>query len=109
MTDSTFARVCALVARGEVIVSAHGYDELAADDIIFGELLVGIARGRVVEDNPLFPKGPCVLILQRDGNDDPVHVLWGIPKGRDTPAVLVTAYRPDAGRWSSDFLTRRAR
>jgi hypothetical protein len=45
-------------------------------------------------------------VLQQDLNSQPIHVLWGIPKGADHPVVLITAYRPDPDRWSSDFLRR---
>ena len=37
----------------------------------------------------------------------PIHVVWGIPWGQISPAVLVTAYRPDPARWTEDFLRRR--
>ena len=37
---------------------------------------------------------------------NPIHVVWGIPKGARSPAVLVTAYRPDPAKWSSDFIRR---
>lgn len=37
----------------------------------------------------------------------PIHVVWGIPKGCDKPAVLVTAYRPDPGRWDETFTKRK--
>ncbi len=37
----------------------------------------------------------------------PVHAVWGVPKGTDYPAVLVTAYRPDPGKWTEDFLGRK--
>ena len=98
-----------LVARGEVLISGHGYDELAADDIFAGDALAGVATAVLVEDYPQAPKGRSVLVLQRDGEGRPIHVVWGIPRGRTGPAVLVTAYRPDLARWSADFIRRRSR
>jgi hypothetical protein len=34
-------------------------------------------------------------------------VVWGIPKGQEKPAVVVTAYRPDSNKWSDDYLRRK--
>lgn len=75
-----------LAARGEYRASAHGYDELADDGIFFDELLATLADALVVEDYAAYAKGPCVPVLQRDSKDRPVHVLWGVPKGRPGPA-----------------------
>jgi hypothetical protein len=36
----------------------------------------------------------------------PVHTVWGIPKDKKNPAVLITAYRPDPEKWSDDFKRR---
>lgn len=99
--------ILSLVAQGKVLISAHGYDELAEDDILATEIVGGVATGEIIEEYPAYFKGPCVLLLQRDNSGEPVHALWGIPAGRDCPAVLVTAYRPDPARWSDDFRTRR--
>ena len=102
----TLDLVTALIARGEVRISEHGYDELAADALSVGEILAGIGGAQLVEDYPEYAKGPCVLVLQTDRDGAPIHVVWGIPAGRATPAVLVTAYRPDKTKWSGDFRTR---
>jgi len=96
-----------LAARGEVRVSDHGYDELAADGLFARDVIDGLPQAELVEDYPDFPKGPCALVLQHNADGSPVHVVWGVPKGESSPAVLVTAYRPDPERWSSDFRRRR--
>lgn len=107
--SETLERIQALVSRREVRVSEHGYDELASDGILVREVLAGLARAQVLEDYPEYPKGPCVLLLQRDEAGEPIHVVWGIPKGKSSPAVLVTGYRPDPERWTEDFRHRRVR
>ena len=106
MTE-TLRQIIALAAKGEVRVSEHGYDELAADGIRIRDLVGGIQAAELVEDYPDFPKGPCVLVLQRDQDGSPVHALWGVPRGTSGPAVLVTAYRPDPKRWGDDLKRRK--
>ena len=105
--SSTLDAIRELVASGNVRISEHGYDQLSDDDILIRDLLNGITSATVVEDYPAFPKGPAVLVLQFDGNNRPIHVVWGIPRGFTSPAVLVTAYRPDPAKWNEHFTERR--
>ena len=101
--DHTFQLVLALISRLEIRISDHGYDELAEDDILIRGILGGVRDGAVIEDDPEIPKGPCVLVLQKDREGKPIHVVWRIPSHASTPAVLVTAYRPQSERWTEDF------
>jgi hypothetical protein len=89
--SETLRRVQALVDDGNVRISAHGYDELAADDIFVRDVIVGVPTAIIVEDYPRFARGPCVLVLQTDADGRPIHVVWGIPENHTEPAVLVTA------------------
>lgn len=104
--SQTLERIRELIARREVRISDHGYDELADEDIFLDQILAGVTSAVVVEDYPTYHRGPCVLVLQRDEYGQPIHVLWG-PKNAAYPAVVVTAYRPDPDRWSDDFMRRK--
>lgn len=103
----TLRLIQALAAEVQVRFSNHGYDELAADGILATDVLRGLAGATVVADYPDFAKGPCVLVLQHDAEGKEIHCVWGIPKGASGPAVLVTAYRPAADKWTDDFMRRR--
>jgi hypothetical protein len=101
----TFRRIVELVRAGNVQISVHGYDEMAADGILAGEAIEGAV---VAKDYPDYFKGPCTLVLQRDRGGNPIHVVWGIAREQTSPAVLVTAYRPDPMHWTDDFLRRKS-
>ena len=105
--SETLAKIVDLIRAGEVRISVHGYDEMAEDGILAGEVIDGIEGAVVIEEYPTYAKGPCILVLERDGGGTPIHAVWGIPRGQTSPAVLVTAYRPDPVRWTGDFRRRR--
>ena len=104
--SATSTLVRGLVARGEVQPSMHAYQEFVARDIFFDELVAGIGEAVLIEDYPDAFKGPAVLVLQTDSAGQAALVVWGIPRGKRSPAVIVTAYRPDRTQWSADFTKR---
>jgi hypothetical protein len=74
--SQTLRLVLDLIIRQEMRISDHGYDELAEDEILVRDILTAVRDATVIED---YPKGPCVLVLQRDHEGRPIHVVWGIP------------------------------
>jgi len=106
--STTFDRIRDLVRSGEVRISEHGYEEMSDENIPIRDILTGVFAGVVVEDYPTYAKGPCTLVLQKEFEQQPIHVVWGIPKGFASPAVVVTAYRPNPDLWSEDFMRRKS-
>jgi len=107
--SETLRRVQQLASAGDVKISSHGYDELAEDGILARDVVNGTHGAIVVEDYPNYPKGPCVLVLLHGSEGEAIHALWGIPRGKTGPAVLITAYRPDPEKWGAEFTRRRTR
>jgi hypothetical protein len=100
------AQIQALAAAGEAILSQHAYDRLREHGISGVDIEAGIAGPVEIEEYPEYHKGPSVLALQEDANKQPIHVLWGIRLGTTGPAVVITGYRPDPTRWTTDFRRR---
>ncbi|QDZ39687.1 DUF4258 domain-containing protein [Euhalothece natronophila Z-M001] len=96
-----------LIKASEVRISEHGYEELTEDNLTVEEIVTGIEEAVIVEEYRDYPKGRCILVLQQDQLGKAIHVVWGIPKGYEKPAVLITAYRPSLEKWDESFLRRR--
>ncbi len=105
--SSTLDQIHKLVGLGSVRISEHGYDELAADGILAREAIEGVSSAVLVEDYPNYPKGACVLVRETMNDGRHIHVVWGIPKGKTEPAVLITAYLPNPDLWENDFIRRK--
>ena len=106
--SATFAIIRSLVSAGSVRISAHGYSELAIDGITVRDVIDGAAGAIPIADYPDYAKGPCVLVLEQDGDGHPIHIVWGIAVGTVSPAVLITGYRPNPRVWDETWRRRRA-
>lgn len=100
-------RIQILIKSGEVRISEHGYDELSEDRISVRDAIQGISEAVAIEEYPASGRGPAVLVLQYDWAKEPIHVVWGIPAGHESPAVLITAYRPIPEQWDTEFVRRQ--
>ena len=107
VVSQTLVKIRSLVAKGESMLSEHAYDRAAEDDIDIVTIESGAAQALPIEDYPDAHRGPSVLVLQMDRLGKPIHVVWGLRKDTTTPAVVITAYRPDPQLWTADFRSRR--
>jgi hypothetical protein len=105
--SALLAQIQELARNGKARISAHGFEELASDDISLSELLDGLPNAICVEEYLDYHEGPCVLVLQSSEDGGVTHALWGIARNAPDIATLVTAYRPDPDRWTADFLRRK--
>lgn len=106
---STLKKIIALCKKQDIRISEHGYDELANDNLTAREVVSGVLDAILIEDYPEHKKGVSVLVLQKDKEGKPIHVVWGIPRGYEKPAVLITAYRPDPELWDNSFMERKSK
>ena len=105
--SSFLEKIKTLVECGRYKISEHALDALLEDDLERGDIDSLDGRTEIIEFYPNFAKGPAVLLLQRTTNSRVVHCVWGIPKGFDEPAVLITTYIPDPARWDAQLKERQ--
>ena len=67
------------------------------------EVRTVIEYGEAIEDYPKDPRGHSCLMLGFDVNGRPIHVVCS-PK--DDYLAIITAYVPDADKWTKDFRMR---
>ena len=101
MVMPPLAGIRAAFAQRTYQMTRHGIEQCLDRDIPIGALRQALAEDRpeIIEDYPNDPRGPSCLILCYDRNGVAYHVQCTYP-----PIVyLVTAYKPDPGRWPRDL------
>ena len=56
--SETFGRILGLIQQGDVRISDHGYDEIAADGLYVRDALGSVGEAVVVEDYPAYRPDP---------------------------------------------------
>lgn len=109
MQSVTFDVVRVAIEAGRVHVSEHAYDEAVEDGLDVFALIDATPQSEVIEDYKDDPRGAsCLVRVCLDRNHEPMHAVWGYDDST-RQAILITAYRPDPRRWSSDFRQRKPR
>ena len=66
MVSNTFDNIRALILEGNIRISEHGYDEIAADGLLARELVEGVEAAEVIEDYPDYHKGALCIAAPTD-------------------------------------------
>ncbi len=62
-----------------------------------------LEEGEIIEDYPEDTRGHSCLILGKDADSRPIHVVCA-PK--DEYLAIITAYIPDNAQWAENYRTR---
>ena len=83
----------------------HAIRQMARPDrmITTSDVRAVIESGELIEDYPYDPRGHSCLMLGFGTTGRPIHVVCS-PK--DDYLAIITAYVPDADKWTKDFRVR---
>jgi len=101
------SKIKQLVKTGDFKISEHALDALLDDNLGRKDIIATIESAETLEDYPEFGKGPAVLLIQNTAEGRIIHTVWGIPKGKTSPAVLITVYTPDPDLWDETLKERK--
>ena len=87
-----------------MLISEHAVMRFKQRDIKMKDIRYAINNGEIIEQYPDDYPYPSCLILGKTKSDEYIHIVMS---DEGTMSRIITAYYPDADKWSQDFRTRK--
>lgn len=87
-----------------VLISEHAVMRFKQRDIKMKDIRYAINNGEIIEQYSDDYPYPSCLILGKTKSDEYIHIVMS---DEGTMSRIITAYYPDADKWSQDFRTRK--
>jgi len=98
--------IVSCIRSGRYRITEHADEETYNDGLSHTEVLQSLVSGEIIEQYPDDNPYPSCLVFGRNKNEEPIHSVWAYNKQTNS-AVLITVYRPDAGKWSDGKVRRK--
>lgn len=82
----------------------HIFIRLLQRNITIDSVVCALQNGEIIEQYPTDYPYPSCLVLGLSLDNDYLHIVCGIS---DTELWLITAYYPNANKWTNDFKIRK--
>jgi hypothetical protein len=79
--STIFNKILSLIEKEEILISDHGYDELAEDNIFIRDIMENVNTAIVIEEYPDYPKGLVYYYCKKMSNKNLSILYGGYPKG----------------------------
>lgn len=89
---------------GKIQWTEHCLQRLIQRNISRQSVKDALLKGKIIEEYPADYPFPSCLVLGITINDEVLHVVCGIGKGR---LWIITAYHPDLEKWDSSYAHRK--
>ena len=102
--EALLKRIRAQAAATEIEFTQHARQELAAEAISPGDILVAIDRGQILENYPKDPRGASCLLSGTTALR-PLHIVCA---SRSRALIIITVYEPKPPKWPTPSQRRRS-
>ena len=92
------------ISEGRIFATAHAAERFHQRGINISDIANAVHGGEIIEQYPDDYPYPSCLILGKSLDGKNLHAVLS---DEGTSSKIITAYFPDAEKWSEDFKTRR--